>query len=154
MWKPRNPIYITQILLSKTQMIYHCFALSWLWLFIQLRHTILWRKRETTVRWRVREPWTVEEDSAKASCWTVGVNVTLPKAHQKPIEFMSNEKESMACCCHVWESTLLQQIVQRDNTTLIMQADWNFATVMCVMCTRRLDAELVLWSGCCYFRVF
>lgn len=67
MWKPRNPIYITQILLSKTQMIYHCFALLWLWLFIQLRHTIFWRKRETTVGWRVREPWTVEEDSAKAS---------------------------------------------------------------------------------------
>lgn len=70
---------------------------------------------------------------AMLQCWTVGVNVTLPKAHQKPIEFMSNEKESMACCCHVWESTLLQQIVQRDTTTLIMQADWT-SLLSCVSC--------------------
>lgn len=91
---------------------------------------------------------------AMLQCWTVGVNVTLPKAHRKPIEFMSNEKESMSCCCHVWVSTLLQQIVQRDTTTLIIQADWNFSTVMCVMCTQRLNAELVLWSAHCYFRVF
>jgi hypothetical protein len=166
MWKPRNPIYITQILLSKTQMIYHCFALLWLWLFIQLRHDFLKKegdnsrmKGERTLNrgGRQRKSFNRNDNPitvAMLQCWTVGVNVTLPKAHQKPIEFMSNEKESMGCCCHVWVSTLLQQIVQRDTTTLIIQADWNFSTVMCVMCTRRLNAELVLWSAYCYFRVF